>query len=65
VSDYHRESGYRVVYDDGDVEDLKRDALLVLLDKTVKMKKEKDKHAKPRGGIGADGSLNGKHCLKP
>lgn len=48
VADYHRESGYRVMYEDGDVEDLKRDALLVLLDKTARMKKEMDKHSKPR-----------------
>eukprot|EP00962_Isochrysis_galbana_P000102 scaffold27_cov125-Isochrysis_galbana.AAC.11 len=61
VADYHRDSGYRVVYEDGDAEDLRRDALLVLLDKTAKMKKEMEKH-KPRAAAaaaaaaGADGS---------
>eukprot|EP00967_Tisochrysis_lutea_P127570 scaffold217113_cov36-Tisochrysis_lutea.AAC.5 len=48
VIDYERGCGYRVLYEDGDTEYLKRESLMMLFDKTARLKKEREKPGRGR-----------------
>jgi len=63
VTDFDRESGFRVIYEDGDTEDLKREALLTLLEKTAKLQKEIDRKAKPKAAAAEE--VDWSHAIPP